>query len=98
MSNYNTQLQNNNINLQDLLIMLQNLPDKESSSVLPDFTHEVIPIAGASYGFKQNDNGYWESQNKGVNNSMALCQVNFKVFKECDFVAFKCTKQRQNAV
>lgn len=29
------------------------------------------------YGFMKNENGYFESQNKGVNNSYALCKVTF---------------------
>lgn len=39
------------------------------------FTYTVEDISGASYGFILNDNGYYESQNKGVHNSYAICRV-----------------------
>lgn len=39
-------------------------------------TWEVVPVSGASYGFALNGNGYYESKNKGVNSSYALCRVN----------------------
>lgn len=39
------------------------------------FTYTVEDISGASYGFMLNDNGYYESQNKGVHNSYAICRV-----------------------
>ena len=44
---------------------------------------EEIPVSwtieavdGAQYGFELNDNGYYESKNKGVHNSYALCKLN----------------------
>lgn len=45
-------------------------------------------VSGASYGFVTNSNGYYESQNKGVQSSAALIQVNFNaqgraVYLEC---------------
>ena len=42
----------------------------------PETTVTVVGIEGASYGFALNDAGYYESQNKGVNSSYALCRVN----------------------
>jgi hypothetical protein len=40
-------------------------------------TEEIIvsAVSGASYGFELNGNGYYESKNKGVGNSAALCKV-----------------------
>ena len=49
----------------------------------------VSSISGASYGFKLNSNGYYESTNKGVNSSAAVCRVNIKAAKACK-VTFKC--------
>lgn len=48
------------------------------------FTYSVNPISGASYGFSQNSNGYWESENKGIHSSYAICRVNFEVVASCD--------------
>ena len=40
----------------------------------PQYTVETV--AGAQYGFKLNEAGYYESQNKGVNGSYAICKIN----------------------
>lgn len=50
---------------------------------------EVVAISGASYGFALNSNGYYESNNKGVDNSAAVCRVNIHAAKACT-VTFKC--------
>ena len=50
---------------------------------------EVVTISGASYGFTLNSNGYYESYNKGVDNSAAVCRVNIHAAKACT-VTFKC--------
>lgn len=42
-------------------------------------TYTVTSISGASYGFSLNSSGYYESTNKGVNNSYSLCRVNFNI-------------------
>lgn len=42
-------------------------------------TYTVDVISGASYGFSLNSSGYYESGNKGVNSSYAICRVNFKI-------------------
>ena len=39
------------------------------------FTYTVEDVSGATYGFKLNDAGYYESQNKGIANSYAICRV-----------------------
>ena len=49
-----------------------------------NFTYTVDQIDGASYGFGINENGYYESQNKGVSSSYAICRVNLVVDTACD--------------
>ena len=54
-----------------------------------NFVYTVDAVSGAIYGFTLNSDGYYESQNKGVNNSYALCRVNItnplnkKVYFDC---------------
>jgi hypothetical protein len=36
----------------------------------------VEAVEGAQYGFELNDNRYYESKNKGIHNSYALCKLN----------------------
>lgn len=50
---------------------------------------EVVAISGASYGFALNSNGYYESNNKGVDNSAAVCRVKIHAAETCT-VRFKC--------
>ena len=56
---------------------------------IPEPTYEVVAVENASYGFELNDNGYYESKNKGVSSSYAICQVNIsnmagrKVYFDC---------------
>ena len=61
--------------------LLMKKPDENS--------FEVFAISGASYGFALNSNGYYESNNKGVDNSAAVCRVNIHAAKACT-VMFKC--------
>ena len=42
----------------------------------------VKTVDGASYGFALNTNGYYESQNKGKNNSAAVCKIAITVATE----------------
>lgn len=48
------------------------------------FEYTVNEIEGASYGFTKNSNGYYESQNKGQNDSYAICRVYLTVNTPCD--------------
>ena len=56
---------------------------------LPESTYEIVAVENASYGFELNDNGYYESKNKGISSSYAICQVNIsnvmgkKVYFDC---------------
>lgn len=43
---------------------------------LEESTYEVVPIEDATYGFALNDDGYYESNNKKIANSYAICRVN----------------------
>lgn len=65
--------------------MIYNLPRKKPD----ENSFEVVAISGASYGFALNSNGYYESNNKGVNNSAAVCRVKIHAAKACT-VTFKC--------
>ena len=65
--------------------MIYNLPRKKPD----ENSFEVVAISGASYGFALNSNGYYESNNKGVDNSAAVCRVNIHAAKTCT-VTFKC--------
>ena len=50
------------------------------------FTWTVSEINNASYGFALNANGFYESQNKGIKSSYAICRVNLVVTKTCDII------------
>ena len=56
---------------------------------IPESTYEVVAVENASYGFELNGNGYYESKNKGIQSSYAICQVNIsnmmgkKVYFDC---------------
>lgn len=58
-------------------------------SIIPyvERAYTVSDISGASYGFKLNSNGYYESQNKGVDSSYAICRVDFH---GTDKIIFDC--------
>ena len=74
----------------DLLTWLQANAVKQSSDTPVDTSSwSVSGISGATYKFALNSNGYYESNNKGVNNSAAVCRVNIHAAKACT-VTFKC--------
>lgn len=82
-------LADNKTKIQALLDGINALPDAGSGGdnvfeQISGFTYAVEAINGAQYGFTQNSNGYWESENKGVNNSYAACRVQFEVKNACD--------------
>ena len=43
---------------------------------MPESTYTVSAIDGVTYGFTLNNNGYYESTNKGLGNNYSLCRVN----------------------
>lgn len=55
----------------------------------PTNSWSVADVSGASYKFTLNSSGYYESNNKGVANSAAVCRVNLHIEKACN-VVFKC--------
>lgn len=57
-----------------------------SFETIPDFTYSVNDISGAEYGFKLDSDGFYKSQNKGIDSSYAICRVNFTVTKQCNIV------------
>jgi hypothetical protein len=62
----------------NLTIGSQNFSKSISLDVVAEapLSFTVEPVSGASYGFQLNANGYYESKNKGMNNSAAVCKVN----------------------
>lgn len=66
--------------------MIYNLPriKKKKPS-----TWTVEAISGASYGFELNSNNYYESENKGVNDSYAICRVKLNLGSKAK-VIFNC--------
>jgi hypothetical protein len=44
---------------------------------LPEYTYSVEAIDGVTYGFALNDNNYYESTNKAIDSSFALCKLVF---------------------
>ena len=42
-------------------------------------SYTVDSVSGAAYGFTLNNNNYYQSTNKGVSKSAALCRVNFNL-------------------
>ena len=54
----------------------------------PSFT--VTDVEGASYNFVLNDAGYYESTNKGVTNSAALCKLDITDLEDTTKVIFDC--------
>ena len=52
-------------------------------------TWTVEAISGAFYGFELNSSGYYESKNKGVNNSYAICRVKLNLSTKAK-VTFNC--------
>lgn len=65
-------------------MLLENIPSGQYLPYELNYTYTVDSVPNASYGFALNNNGYWESQNKGKQSSYALCRVNIVVVKECD--------------
>lgn len=43
---------------------------------IPESTYTVSVVDGVTYGFTLNNNGYYESTNKGLGNNYSLCRVN----------------------
>ena len=72
----------------ELLAWLQANATK-GASLDPVSSWSVSDIGGTNYRFALNSNGYYESNNKGVDSSAAVCRVNIHAEKNCT-VTFKC--------
>ena len=66
-----------------MIYNLSRIKKKKSS------TWAVEAISGASYGFELNSSGYYESKNKGVDNSYAICRVKLNLSTKAR-VIFNC--------
>ena len=66
-----------------MIYNLSRIKKKKSS------TWAVETISGASYGFELNSNNYYESKNKGVDNSYAICRVKLNLSTKAK-VIFNC--------
>ena len=42
---------------------------------MPQNSYTVEVVEGAEYGFSLNENGYYESENAGVDYSYAICKI-----------------------
>ena len=81
----------------ELLTWLQANAVKQSSDTPVDTSSwSVSDISGATYKFALNSNGYYESNNKGVNNSAAVCRVNIHAAKACT-MTFKCINYAESS-
>ncbi len=67
------------------IVLLDNNTDVTSSITLTQQspTYSVATVSGASYGFPLT-NGWYTSNNKGVNSSTALCRVTFDLPVNCN--------------
>lgn len=76
------------------VITMQSTQDPGLIEGGPCFTYVVTPqVSGAAYGFSENSNGYWESQNglgtsEGQHSSAAVCRIDFDIVENCD-ISFK---------
>lgn len=61
----------------------------EIQEIGKESTYAVEAVEGTSYGFSLNSNGYYESTNKGVNNSFSLCRVKLNLINTSNIV-FTC--------
>ena len=60
-----------------------------------DFVYAVAGIEGAMSGFILNDEGYYESTNRGIDSSYSICRIHFIVYKNC-IVNFEIINYAEN--
>lgn len=68
----------------------------ETQERLSAFEWEVVPVEGAQYGFTLNSDGYYESQNKGVDSSYAMCKIIVRTEK-AGFVVLDCINYAESS-
>ena len=74
---------NNNNDTLQFTVEIQEIDSTKKS------TYTVEAVEGASYGFSLNSNGYYESTNKGVDNSASVCRVRLNLVSKSNIV-FTC--------
>lgn len=52
--------------------------------------YSVLDIKNASYGFRLNSNKYFESTNKGITSSYAICRLDFEAPKDGSLLQLDC--------
>lgn len=57
----------NGVDVSDQLVQTHDDPE----------SYSVDDVSGADYGFTLNSNGYYQSQNRGISKSAAVCKVSF---------------------
>lgn len=78
----------NTSNLEDCVVALENyVPNK--------LTYSVETASGASYGFKTNASGYYESENRNVGSSAAVCILTLTAVGSFD-VTLDCISYGEN--
>lgn len=61
-------------------VFVPEVPDKEGVEI------DSIENISTDYGFELNENGFYESNNKGINNSHAYCKLTFTVPETMDVI------------
>ena len=65
-------------------------------SYTPPMEYRVEEISEATYGFTLNSNGYYESTNKGINNSFSLCKLVFNATEKNKNLELECINSGEN--
>ena len=63
---------------------------KGAKDIVGNIAYDIMDIPEAQYKFILNNNGYYESTNKGVSNSYAICRVEFEMLKDNGLLQFDC--------
>ena len=58
--------------------------------IVKDIAYTISNIVSAPYGFILNSNDYWESTNKGLDNTYAICRLEFEALKENSMLQLNC--------
>jgi len=70
--------------LEDIVEGIGSIKGGSDNQFITAYTYRVEPIPGAQYGFDLNSSGYYESKNKGVNSSYAICRIILDVKLPCE--------------
>lgn len=64
--------------------------------IVADIAYNVLNIVSAPYGFILNSDDYWESTNKGLDNTYAICRLEFEALKENSMLQLNCINYAEN--